>query len=77
MITPAASAATYGMGDAARRFDASAQNIATASTGAAPTADLATELVTARVTAPAAYAANAQMFRAADATRGSLLDILA
>jgi hypothetical protein len=74
MITPAASAATYGMADAARRFDASAQTVATAS--AAP-ADIATELVTARVTAPAAYAANAQMFRAADATRGSLLDILA
>jgi hypothetical protein len=75
MITPATSAATYGMADAARRFDASAQTVATAS--AAPTADLAGELVTTTVTAPAAYAANAQMFRAADATRGSLLDILA
>jgi hypothetical protein len=75
MITPAASAATYGMAAAAQRFDASAQNIAAAS--AAPQADIATELVTAQVTAPAAYAANAQMFRAADSTRGSLLDILA
>ena len=75
MITPAASAATYGLAAAAQRFDASAQNVATAS--AAPNADIARELVTARVTAPAAYAANAQMFRAADATRGSLLDILA
>jgi flagellar basal body rod protein FlgC len=73
MITPAASAATYGMAAASQRFDASAQNVATA----APAADIATEIVTARVTAPAAYAANAQMFRAADATRGSLLDILA
>jgi flagellar basal body rod protein FlgC len=77
MITPAASAATYGMAAAAQRFDVSAQNVATASTGAAGTPDVATELVSARVTAPAAYAANAQMFRAADATRGSLLDILA
>ena len=75
MITPAASAATYGMAAAAQRFDTSAQSIATAS--AAPTGDIAGELVTARVTAPAAYAANAQMFRAADSTRGSLLDILA
>jgi hypothetical protein len=75
MITPAASAATYGMAAAAQRFDASAQNIATASV--APQADIATDLVTAQVTAPAAYAANAQMFRAADSTRGSLLDILA
>ena len=75
MITPAASAATYGLAAAAQRFDASAQSVATAS--AAPQADIATDLVTARVTAPAAYAANAQMFRAADATRGSLLDILA
>ena len=75
MITPAASAATYGMAAAAQRFDASAKNVATAS--AAPTGDIAGELVTARVTAPAAYAANAQMFRAADSTRGSLLDILA
>ena len=54
MITPAASAATYGMAAAAQRFDASAQNVATAS--AAPTGDIAGELVTARVTAPAAYA---------------------
>jgi hypothetical protein len=76
MITPAASAAaSYGMAAASQRFDASAQNIATAS--AAPSADIATDLVTARVTAPAAYAANAQMSRAADSTRGSLLDILA
>ncbi len=29
MITPAASAATYGMAAAAQRFDASAQNVAT------------------------------------------------
>jgi hypothetical protein len=63
------------MAAAAQRFDASAQNVATAS--AAPTGDIAGELVTARVTAPAAYAANAQMLRAADSTRGSLLDILA
>jgi hypothetical protein len=76
MITPAATAAaTYGMAAASQRFDGSAQKIAAAST--APTADIATDLVTAQVTAPAAYAANAQMFRAADSTRGSLLDILA
>ena len=51
------------MAAAAQRFDASAKNVATATTGAAgPTADVATELVSARVTAPAAYAANAQMF---------------
>ena len=74
MITPATSAATFGMADAARRFDTSAQNISTSATGPA---DVADDIVSARIIAPAAYAANAQMFRAADTARGSLLDILA
>ena len=74
MITPATSAATFGMADAARRYDTSAQKISTSATGSA---DVADDIVSAQVTAPAAYAANAQMFRAADAARGSLLDILA
>jgi hypothetical protein len=74
MITPALSTPAMGMADASRRFDAAASNVA----GAAPaTTDVATELVTATVIAPRAYTANATMLRAADETRGSLLDILA
>jgi hypothetical protein len=39
--------------------------------------DFASEIVTATVTAPAAQAANAAMFRTADEMRGDLLDVIA
>jgi flagellar hook protein FlgE len=70
-ITPAMSSAVFGMSTADRRFDAAAENVA------AGAGDLATELVEGTVIAPAAYTANAAMFRAADDTRGYLLDVLA
>jgi hypothetical protein len=47
------------------------------SQGAPGSMDLAGELVDATILAPAAYAANARMVRAADETRGALLDIRA
>jgi hypothetical protein len=59
------------MSTADRRFDAAAENVAQGS------GDLATDLVEGTMLAPAAYSANAAMFRAADETRGYLLDILA
>jgi flagellar hook protein FlgE len=70
-ITPAMSSAVLGMSTADRRFDVAAENVATGS------GDLATELVEGTMLAPAAYTANAAMFRAADETRGYLLDVLA
>ena len=70
-ITPAINSAVWGMNAADRRFDGSAENVA------GGTGDLATELVEGTMLAPAAYTANAAMFRAADETRGYLLDVLA
>lgn len=70
-ITPAINSAVWGMNDAGRRFDTAAENVAGGS------ADLATDLVEGTMLAPAAYKANAAMFRAADETRGYLLDVLA
>jgi hypothetical protein len=70
-VNPAINSAVWGMNDAGRRFDASAENVA------AGTGDLATELVEGTMLAPAAYTANAAMFHAADETRGYLLDVLA
>jgi hypothetical protein len=70
-ITPAINSAVFGMGVADRRFDAAAENVANGG------GDLATDLVEGTMLAPAAYTANAAMFRAADETRGYLLDVLA
>jgi flagellar basal body rod protein FlgC len=70
-ITPAINSSVFGMTDASRRFDTSAENVATGE------GDLATELVEGTMLAPAAYSANAAMFRAADDTRGYVLDVLA
>jgi hypothetical protein len=89
MIAPAFSSAVQGMADASRRFDVAAHNVANVSTepfsplrpdgtqGAPGSLDLATELVSGTVLAPAAYAANATVVRVADETRGALLDIFA
>jgi flagellar basal body rod protein FlgC len=77
------------MTDASRRLDVAAHNVANMSTepfsplrpdgsqGPEGTMDLASEMVEGTILAPATYGANAAMFRAADETRGSLLDILA
>jgi hypothetical protein len=70
-INPAINSAVFGMSTADRRFDAAAENVAEG------TGDLATELVEGTMLAPAAYTANAAMFRAADETRGYLLDVIA
>ncbi len=78
-----------GMAAAGRRFDVAAHNVANMSTepfsplredgsqGPEGSLDVATELVEGTIVAPAVYTANAAMFRAADETRGYLLDILA
>jgi flagellar basal body rod protein FlgG len=77
------------MVDAGRRLDTGAHNIANASTepfsplqpdgsqGAPGSMDLVDEMVNTTILAPAAYAANARVVRAADETRGALLDIRA
>ena len=70
-INPAINSAVWGMNAADRRFDAAAENVA------AGTGDLATDLVEGTIVAPAAYAANAAMFRTADETSGYLLDVIA
>ncbi len=70
MTIPALSSAVKGMSFADKRFDAAAQNIA-----AEPAS--VDDTVSATVVAPAAYGANAAMFRTADEMRGSLLDVLA
>jgi len=88
-ITPAINSAALGMADSSNRFDVAAHNVANMSTepfsplrpdgsqGPEGSMDLASELVDGTMLAPAAYAANAAMFRTADETRGYLLDILA
>jgi hypothetical protein len=88
-ITPAINSAVFGMADAGRRFDVAAQNVANMSTepfsplrpdgsqGAEGSMDLTTELVEGTMLAPAAYAANAAIVRAAVETERSLLDVLA
>jgi hypothetical protein len=89
MVAPALNSAVRGMVDAGRRLDTGAHNIANASTepfsplrpdgsqGAPGSMDLVDEMVDTTVLAPAAYAANARVVRAADETRGALLDIRA
>jgi hypothetical protein len=70
-VNPAINSAVWGLGAAGRKFDAAAENIADGS------GDLATDLVEGTMLAPAAFKANAAMFRTADETRGYLLDVLA
>jgi flagellar basal body rod protein FlgG len=77
------------MADAGRRLDVGAHNLANVSTepfaplkadgsqGAPGSMDLVDEMVDTTILAPAAYAANARVVRAADETRGALLDIRA
>jgi flagellar basal body rod protein FlgC len=91
LVTPgsALSSAARGMSDAGRRMDTAAHNIANVSTepfaplradgteGAAGSLDLVAELVDATMLAPAAYAANASVARAAAEMQRSLLDIRA
>jgi flagellar hook protein FlgE len=76
-VSPAIFSAVRGMTDAGRRMDVAAQNIAHVSTEPSGPSDLATDLVDATILAPIAYAANAQVIRAADETQRSLLDIFA
>ena len=88
-ITPAINSSVLGMADASRRIDVAAHNVANMSTepfsplrpdgsqGPEGSMDLASELVDGTIIAPAAYTANAAVFRTADETRGYLLDILA
>jgi flagellar basal-body rod protein FlgC len=85
---PSSVSSLAGMRDAQTRLDVAAHNIANANTApAAPlrpdgatdatdTLDLPTQMV-AVATAPIVYAANAQVVRAADTMRGSLLDLFA
>ena len=70
-INPAINSAVRGMNDAGRRFDTAAGNVADG------TGDLASDLVEGTMLAPAAFKANAAMFRTADETRGYLLDVIA
>jgi flagellar hook protein FlgE len=88
-VAPALSSSVWGMADASNRFDVAAHNVANVSTepfsplrpdgsqGPEGSMDLASEMVEGTMLAPAAYTANAAMFRTADETRGYLLDILA
>jgi flagellar basal body rod protein FlgG len=85
---PATFSALAGMRTAARGLDVAAHNIANTSTqpfaplrpdgtlDAPDTLDMPTEMV-AVATAPLVYAANAQVVRADNATRGALVDLLA
>jgi flagellar hook protein FlgE len=88
-VNPALNSAVWGMADASNRFDVAAHNVANVSTepfsplrpdgsqGPEGSMDLASEIVEGTIIAPAAYTANAAMFRTADETRGYLLDIFA
>jgi flagellar hook protein FlgE len=88
-VAPALSSSVWGMTDASNRFDVAAHNVANVSTepfsplrpdgsqGPEGSMDLASEMVEGTMLAPAAYTANAAMFRTADETRGYLLDVLA
>jgi flagellar basal body rod protein FlgG len=88
-VSPALYSAAAGMAAAGRRLDTAAHNVANVSTepfaplradgsqGPEGSLDLASELVEGTMLAPAAYAANAAMVRAADETQRSLLDIFA
>jgi hypothetical protein len=70
-VSSATASAAWGMNAAATRFNGAADRVATGS------ADLATDLVDATITAPAAFALNATVLRVADETQKSLIDILA
>jgi hypothetical protein len=75
MITPALSSAAWGLGDASRRYDKAAGNVAGGP--AVRGTDFASEFVAATIAAPRAHAADAAMLRTADELRGDLLDVLA
>jgi hypothetical protein len=68
-IGPALNSAVTGLNRAGRSFDGAAANVADDSTSV-------DDLVTATMTAPAAFAANTASFRTADETRGALIDML-
>lgn len=70
-VSPATSSAAWGMGAAATRFNDAAERVAAGS------ADLATDLVDATITAPVAFALNAAVLRTADETQKALIDVLA
>ena len=70
-VSSATASAAWGMGAASARFDAAATRVATGAT------DLASDLVDATITAPAAFALNATVLRVADETQKSLIDVLA
>ena len=70
-VSPATASAAWGMEAAAARFNGAAERVATGS------ADVATDLVDATITAPAAFALNATVLRVADETQKSLIDVLA
>jgi hypothetical protein len=65
------SSATWGIQDAAARFNGAAQNIAVGA------GDLATNLVEGTMLAPAQLELNAQVVRIADDAHKSLIDVLA
>jgi hypothetical protein len=68
-IVPAFNSAVWGLGAASRRFDDAADRVAR---------DVEPEdIVEATILAPAAFAANVAVTRAADEMQGSLIDILA
>jgi flagellar hook protein FlgE len=68
-IGPALNSAVTGLNRADRRYDAAAANVASDPTSV-------DDIVSATMTAPAAFAANAASFRTADEMRGTLVDML-
>jgi hypothetical protein len=68
-IAPALSSAVQGLNTSGDRFDAAADRV---SGGPEPE-----DIVEATILAPAAFAANVAVIRAADEMQGTLLDILA
>ncbi len=70
-VPPATASAAWGLNSAATRFDDAAERVATGS------ADLASDLVDATITAPTAFALNAVVLRTAHETQKSLIDVLA
>ena len=68
-IGPALNAAVTGLHRADRRYDAAAANVASDPTSV-------DDIVSATMTVPADFAANAASFRTADELRGTLVDML-
>jgi hypothetical protein len=71
MQIPAFSSASWGMADAAQRFDGAAQKVATSSLPDP------SDLTEATMLAPAAYTANATVLKVAAEMQQSLVDIRA